>query len=187
MNETTLTQIENLHSNDKSAQNEAYYALMEATEQPVDWAYAVWDGLVRDLTDKDNHVRAIASQLLSNLAKSDPEKRILNDFEALLNVTYDERFVTARHCLQSIWKVGLAGDEQRALVMDGLEQRYHDSVDDKNTTLIRFDIIQDMRNLFDATGDETIHEKALELIEMEQDAKYRKKYAGVWKDLIPNR
>ncbi len=183
MDEIIRTHVENLHTRDKAAQNEAYYALMDATAQPVDWAYDVWDGLVTDLTDKDNHVRAIASQLLSNLAKSDPQKRIMTDFEALLNVTRDERFVTARHCLQSLWKIGTVGDAQRDLVMDGLERRYHDCVNEKNCTLIRHDIIQDLRNLYDATHDDAIKTKALALIEQETDAKYRKKYAGVWKDV----
>ena len=45
--------------------------------------------------------------MLANLTKSDPEKRILKDFDALLSVTKDERFVTARHTMQSIWKVAL--------------------------------------------------------------------------------
>jgi hypothetical protein len=32
-----------------------------------------------------------------------------------------------------------------------------------------------------AAGDEKAHEKALELIETEQDLKRRKKYAGLWR------
>lgn len=79
----------------------------------MDWAYAAWDELVAGLSDKDNHVRAISSQILANLAKSDPEKKILRDFDSLLGVTRDERFVTARHCMQSIWKVGAAGEDQQ--------------------------------------------------------------------------
>ena len=42
--------------------------------------------------------------------------RMLKDFDKLLAVTKDERFVTARHCLQSLWKVGAAGPEQRRTV-----------------------------------------------------------------------
>jgi hypothetical protein len=43
--------------------------------------------------------RAIAAQVLCNLAKSDPKNRMAKDFQALLNVTKDERFVTARRVL----------------------------------------------------------------------------------------
>jgi hypothetical protein len=131
---------------------------------------------------KDNHLRAIAAQLLANLAAySDPEKRIMNDFEALLNCTRDERFVTARHTLQSIWKTGIAGQEQRQLVVEGLARRFADCAAEKNCTLIRYDIAQGLRNLYNVTQGEAIREHALGLIETEPDLKYRKKYAAVWK------
>jgi hypothetical protein len=165
-------------------QNKAFSYLLEATEKPVDWAYEAWDGLVRGLSDKDNHVRAIATQLLAGLAKSDPEKRMLRDFDALLAVTRDERFVTARHCMQSIWKVGLAGKEQQQRLINGLERRFAECITEKNCTLIRYDILQGLRNLYDNVKDEQIREKALELIEREDDLKYRKKYASVWRGMI---
>jgi hypothetical protein len=47
--------------------------------------------------------------------------------------------------------------------------------------MIRVDIIEDYRKLYDAEPDESIRQLALELIEMEEDPKYRKKYAAVWK------
>jgi hypothetical protein len=66
------------------------------------------------------------------------------DFGALLKVTKDARFVTARHCLQSLWKVAAAGRQQQKLVVDGLAGRFRECA-------------------------------------AEKDAKYRKKYAGLWK------
>jgi hypothetical protein len=181
MDEVTRTNLTNLHSADRNLQNDAFFAILEATNQPVDWAYEVWDEMVASLRHKDNHVRAIAAQVLCNLAKSDPEKRMLRDFEALLAVTKDERFVTARHCLQALWKVGTAGKEQQQMVVTGLERGYHECISEKNCTLIRYDIIQDLRNLYDVVKDETIKEKALALIETETDLKYRKKYATIWR------
>jgi hypothetical protein len=62
-----------------------------------------------------------------------------------------------------------------------LASRFVDCLAEKNCTLIRYDIIQDLRHLYDETKDETIRDKALELIEAEQDLKYRKKYSGIWK------
>jgi hypothetical protein len=182
MDETTRQHLENLHSDDKGVQNDAFFAVLEATAQPVDWAYEVWDMLIADLSHKDNHRRAIAAQVLSNLAQSDPQARMLNDFDKLFNVTRDERFVTARHCLQSLWKVGAAGKPQQQRLMDALKQRYNECIAEKNCTLIRYDIIQSMANLYDAVKDENIRAKALALIETETDTKYRKKYAGVWKN-----
>lgn len=153
---------------------------MEETERPVDWAYEAWDELVDGLMHKDNHVRAIASQLLANLAKSDPKGRMFKDFDKLINIIKDEKFVTARHCLQNIWKVGLGGKNAQQLVLKGLEKRYHECVSEKNYKLIRYDILVSVRNLYNAATSSEIKEKALELIEVETDAKYKKKYAGVW-------
>ena len=178
---TIRSQLDNIGSEDGQIQNKAYLFLMEKTEKPVDWVYDVWDELVRDLAHKDNHVRAIASQLLANLAISDSQGRIFRDFGKLLDVTRDERFVTARHCLQSLWKVGLAGRKQQQLVLNGLEKRFKECVREKNTTLIRYDIIVDFRNLYNSVKDEAIKQKALELIEIEKDLKYKKKYNSVWR------
>ena len=183
MDDTTRAHIGNLHSADKQQQNEAFFALLAATDEPVDWAYEVWDMLIADLTHHDNHYRAIASQILCNLAKSDPDNRMLNDFPALLAVTKDERFVTARHCLQALWKVGAVGPAQRQMLMDGLAERFKTCGAEKNATLIRYDIIQGLRNLYDAVPDESIRSAALALIELETDAKYRKKYAAVWRSV----
>jgi hypothetical protein len=181
MDEHTQSALNNLWSKDKALQNEAFNRVLEATDSPVDWAYSVWDEMVRGLTDKDNHVRAIAAQVLCNLAKSDSEKRMLKDFPALLAVTKDERFVTARHCLQALWKVGVAGAQQQRLYIEGLEGRFNECIMEKNCTLIRYDIIQSLRNVYDVSKVEAIRDKALALIETEADLKYRKKYAGVWK------
>jgi hypothetical protein len=68
---------------------------------------------------------------------------LCRDFPALFDVVADERFVTARHALQAMWKVGL-------------------------------------RKLFDAVQDETIQVRAKALIELESDAKYKKKYSTLW-------
>ena len=159
MDEIIRTNLNNLRSEDRVLQNKAFFAILEATAEPVDWAYAAWDDLLADLRHKDNHVRAIAAQVLCNLAQSDPEKRMLQDFPALLAVTKDERFVTARHCLQALWKVGAAGREQQQLVVDGLAGRFQECAAEKNCTLIRYDIIQDLRNLYDVVKEEAIKKR----------------------------
>jgi hypothetical protein len=181
MDKIIRTSLDNLRSEDKELQNKAFFYLLETTDKPVDWAYEVWDEVVEGLSHKDNRVRAIAAQILCNLAKSDPKNRILKDFDALLAVTKDERFVTARHCLQSIWKVGAAGKKQQKKLVDGLEGRFRECITEKNCTLIRYDIIQGLRKLYDELKDETVREKALEMIETEEDLKYRKKYASLWR------
>ncbi len=83
--------------------------------------------------------------------------------------------------MQSIWKVGTAGQPQQQMLVDGLTRRFKECISEKNCTLIRYDIIQGLRNLYDVVKDEKIRDQALKLIDTEQDLKYRKKYAGVWK------
>lgn len=181
MNKTIRANVNNLWSEERAVQNQAFLYILKVTDKPVDWAYEVWDELIANLRHKDNHNRAIAAQVLCNLAKSDPKKRMLRDFPALLAVTRDERFVTARHCFQALWKVGVAGKKQRELLVSGLEGRYRECITEKNCTLIRYDIIQSLRTVYDAVKDEQVKAKALELIETEEDLKYRKKYATLWK------
>ena len=181
MDKKIRAQLDNILSEDGQVQFKAYDFLMKETEKPVDWAYEAWDELIGGLTHKDNHVRAIASQILANLGRSDPKGRMFKDFDKLLNVTKDERFVTARHCMQNIWKVGLGGKNAQQLVVKGLEKRFKECIKEKNGTLIRYDILVSLRNLYNATTSSEIKEKALELIELEKDLKYRKKYASVWK------
>lgn len=64
---------------------------------------------------------------------------------------------------------------------DGETGRFAECISEKNCTLIRYAIIQGLRNLYDEVQDERIKGKALELIETEEDLKYRKKYASVWR------
>ena len=182
MDDKTRTSLGHLGSGDKELQYQGYLHLLEVTQEPVDWSYDVWDDMVARLSHKDNHLRTIAAQILCNLARSDPDGRILKDFPAILAVTKDEKFVTARHSLQAIWRIGLAGaQQQQQMVVDGLAKRFQECVTEKNCTLIRYDIIQGFRNLYDETKNEALREVALGLIETEEDLKYRKKYASLWK------
>lgn len=182
MHDGVRSHFSQISSPDAQVRYQAFMALLDATDRPVDWAYEIWDELVQNLQHKDNHVRSIAAQLLANLAKSDPENRMVRDFDALLAVTRDERFVTALHALQAIWKVGSAGRPQQALVVGALSQRFRNCAAEKNCTLVRYDIIVGLKKLYDALHDQPIRELAFQLIEMEQDPKYRTKYSRAWRD-----
>lgn len=174
--------MDDLRSSDKDRQNRAFESLVEATRNaPVAWAYEVWDDLLATLTDGDNRQRSIAAQVLCNLSASDPKSRMVKDVGALLAVTKDERFVTARHCLQAIWKVGAAGEPQRKVLLKGLAVRFKECISEKNCTLIRYDILVALRRLYDAVRDERIRSLAEELMPLEEDLKYRKKYSAVWR------
>ncbi len=181
INKTAQNHITGLRSDNADSQNAAFDDLIKATEIPVDWAYDIWDGVLAALRHKNGRARSIAAQLLCNLAKSDPKNRMLKDIDALISVTRDEKFVTARHTIQALWKIGLAGAKQRALVLNRLAGRFADCAAEKNAPLIRYDILVGLRQLFDATHDAGIRDTALALIETEADAKYQKKYATVWR------
>lgn len=168
-------------SNDKQESYEAYLYILQVTEKQVDWAYEVWDDLLDGLTDKDNHQRSRSAQYLANLAQSDPENRMLTDLPRLWEVTKDEKFVTARHSLQSFWKVGLGGAEQRDKVMDYMVERFRNGTNEKNYTLVRFDLIQNMKNLYEQLKDEKIKHTAWNLIDTVEEEKYMKKYKQIWK------
>ncbi|QGH33805.1 hypothetical protein GI584_07135 [Gracilibacillus salitolerans] len=181
MDNTIKTYFTQLEEKDRNQQYEAYQHLIAEMKSEVDWAYDVWDQLVEDLTDNDAHKRSRAAQFLSYLAISDRENRILEDFEKVWQVTYDDKFVTARHTLQVIWRIGLAGEKQELLVIDALATRYKTCTDEKNYTLIRNDIIQNLHHFYLETQIENIKHIAMELIELENDPKYQKKYKKIWK------
>jgi hypothetical protein len=166
---------------DRDRQNAAYQSFLDATAEPVPWAHDVWDEVVANLAHRDNHNRAIAGQLLCNLAAHDTTERVLRDLPALVAVTRDERFVTARHVLKSLWRLGLAGEVQRRAVVAALDARYREAAAEKNGTLIRHDVVESLRKLHDAVADPEVEATARELIGLETDPKYRTKYAKHWR------
>ena len=169
-----------LWCDNRMRQGAAFQRILESTSQRVDWSYDVWDEVLKQLKDRNNRNRSIAAQVLCNLVRSDPSQRLLRDFPALFDVVTDERFVTARHALQAMWKVGCVGKEHQDLLVNALEKRFSDCVTHKNCTLIRYDILECLRKLFDAVRDETIRTRAGALIDLETDPKYRKKYQTLW-------
>jgi hypothetical protein len=173
--------LADLQSSEPDRQNKAFQFFLDATKEPVGWAYEVWDDFIALLKNGDNRQRAIAAQALCSLAKSDPRGRMRKDLGALLAVTKDDRFVTARHCLQSLWKIGVAGEEQQKALVEGLVKRFKECTSEKNGTLIRCDILESLRRIYDVTEDENLWTTALTLIELEQESKYKKKYSTLWR------
>lgn len=173
--------IQNLSGKDKDLQGESYRVLMKLTDKPVNFAYEIWGDLLEILKTGNNTGRSIAAQLLCNLAQSDTENRLDKDLPKLFEATKDEKFVTARHTLLSLWKIGIVNNHLLKKVLAGLEKRFKECINEKNCTLIRYDICCVLRKMFDVLSDETIHKTSLKLIETEQDLKYKKKYLTVWR------
>ncbi|MCP3031880.1 hypothetical protein LF817_11045 [Halobacillus sp. A1] len=183
MDAKTRTQFENLESKEKQTQYDAFTYIMEVSKVKVDWAYEVWDRLLEDLEHKDPHRGSRAAQFLVHLAISDPDERILGDFSKIWAVTKDPKFVTARHSLQAIWRIGLAGKKQKDLIMKHFESRFLFCIDEKNYTLTRLDIIEGLSKLYIERQEEDIKEKAQELIENVSEEKYKKKYSKLLKGM----
>ncbi|MET0462495.1 MAG: hypothetical protein ABW007_05060 [Chitinophagaceae bacterium] len=184
MDALTKKHLVNLHNTDANSRYESFQYLIKETQERVDWAYEVWNDLLKMLKDGDNHQRSIAAQLLSNLAKSDPEGRMKTDLDQLMEATKDEKFVTARHTLQSLWKPALVSPEMRDLVLTKLSERFRLSQNEKNHTLIRFDITEVLRKIYNSQRNEEVRKLSMELIGSEPDLKYQKKYMSVWTGLI---
>jgi hypothetical protein len=87
MEQATKQHLDNLRSNDPSQRYTSFQYIINLTQQPVAWAYEAWDKLLALLKSGDNHERAIGVQVLSSLAKSDPEQRMLKDIDKLMAVT----------------------------------------------------------------------------------------------------
>jgi ketosteroid isomerase-like protein len=169
-------------SSDRAVQGAAYQTLLAATESRVPWADDIWHDIVGGLGARDNRLRSICAQVLANLAAhSDPRARVLDDLDALAAVMADERFVTARHATQAFWKVGLGRDEQRRATVAALSRRFHDCADEKNTTLVRTDIITALAHLDGACPDANIEQIASDLISEEVHDTQRRKQTTAWK------
>ncbi|HEX7117416.1 MAG TPA: hypothetical protein VF212_01425, partial [Longimicrobiales bacterium] len=148
------------------------------------WAYEFWDRLLVDLTHRAGDRRAFAAQMLARLAISDPDGRMLKDFPKVAAVMKDEKTVTARHTLQSLWRVGLAGPKQKAMVLEALEQRFRECAQEKHGTLVRTDVVTALGRLSKATGDAAIEARVAALIDAEPDEKQRKKQRAAWRKAI---
>jgi hypothetical protein len=183
MDDLTHKHIQNLHlTDDADTRYESYKYVIAKIQEPVSWSYEVWNDMITMMQTGDNHQRSIAAQVLSGLAKSDPQQKMLKDVDHVFKVTHDERFVTARHALQSLWKIAVVSPELLKIVTSRLADRFNSAKKEKNGTLVRSDIIEVFKKIYDATQDEKVKHHALSLIEKEEDPKYRKKYLGFWKD-----
>jgi hypothetical protein len=173
--------LERLDSTDKDSRHKAFTELIQMTNKPVPWTYEAWDRLLGLAQHGDNHQRAIGVQMIANLTKSDAQNRILKDLNKLIKVTKVPMFVTARHSLLCLWKIGVKDAEHQRVVMAELTKRFKECTSEKNCTLIRYDIQTVMKRMYDAWEDEKVRSQALKLVELEIDAKYKKKYGTVWR------
>jgi hypothetical protein len=175
--------FQNLYNQNPEKRYIALQKIISLTTQPVDWVYMVWDDLL-ELTKKgDNHQRSIAVQIMSNLAKSDHNQKMLEDFGFLVAVTKDKNFITAKHSLNCLWKIGIVNEKFKRMVVLDMDKRFQECISERNYYLIRYNITVILRKMYDHLLEENLKLQSLSLIGLERENKFRKKYLSVWNDL----
>jgi hypothetical protein len=89
--------------------------------------------------------------------------------------------VTARHALQSIWRVGLAGPDRVELVLEALTKRFREGSSDKHPALVRTDVVASLGNLFRSTGDPRVVARVEKLLATERGEAARSRQRAAWK------
>lgn len=179
MDNELMRRFNELSSKDDNIRMEALHTILHMTDEKVDWVYEVWEDLLQKLVDENSYQRSIAIMVLCNLAKSDGENRMSEVINRLLSHTRDEKFITSRQCLQNVWKVAVVNPALKDKVIVHLEEQYINCTGDKHYNLIRQDIIQSLKFIFDADGDEMLLAKLQKLLQLENDLKNRKKYGQI--------
>ncbi|HVP21416.1 MAG TPA: hypothetical protein VMS73_06095 [Anaerolineaceae bacterium] len=179
MDRAMKEQYDLLSSTDDTTRMGALQTILKLTDQKVDWIYEVWDELFEKLKNENSFQRSIGIMVICNLAKSDTQDRLSDCLDLLLAHTQDESFITSRQCIQNIWKVAATGRQARDKILDLLEKRYRECTNEKHYNLIRADVIQSIRSIYDATKETTLLTKAQMLIIEEEEEKYRKKLMAI--------
>lgn len=173
MDPETRRLFDDLSAGDDKVRLEALRAVLELTAEKVVWADEVWDELAAKLEDRNSYQRSIGVMVLCNLAKSDAGGRLTGLLPLLLARTEDEKFITARQCLQNIWKVAAADASLREAVVERLEARFIGCAAEPHANLLRRDIIGSLQALYDATHDPAVLRRAQALTADEPPARRR--------------
>jgi len=183
MDKDVKRHFENLVSPDDKTRMTALDTVLNLTDQKVDWVYDVWDDLFEMLNHENSFHRSIAVKVICSLAKSDNEDRLSKSLDILLLHTKDDKFITSRQCIQSVWKVAVASRKSRKKILGHLEKRFRECSEEKHYNLIRTDIIQSIKFIYDTEKDDKLLTLAQTLIDEEKDVGYRKKYEAIlWGD-----
>ncbi len=164
-----------LESKDNNIRYEAFKELLQITEEKVSWIYDKWFVLVDKLSSDNSFQRSIGLMLLANLSKSDIDNRFGTIMDNYLEYFNDEKFITARQCVQNVWKIAITHEGNKKKIIQQLENAYQDNINlSKHANLFKQDIIGSMYQIYQHTKDGDIKKKIHSLIESEIDAKFVK-------------
>lgn len=166
--------FKNLTARDRQKQTDSYNRLLEITQEPVVWSYDYWDKLEQDLSSTNGNDQLRAVELLSNLAISDPKRRMFETFDKIKQVTESDTATTQREAMTYIWRIALAGKKQQDMVEEYLLKRYHNEKNEKLTKMLKTNILVSLKKIALSINDEDFSERLEILINEETDLKQYK-------------
>jgi hypothetical protein len=168
-----------LSSKEDDKRFNALTTIMEITESKVEWFDQKYEELIDKINDVNSYQRSIGLMVLCNLAKSDRHNKLSIHVEEIVKHIKDEKFITSRQCIQSIWKLAVINNENKAKIAKALSKRFIECEDENHANLIRLDIIGSLKKMNDEKNDVKIQNRIDELIGMEKNDKNRKQYLKV--------
>lgn len=126
-------------------QTQLYQALMQLTENKINDRDMLWGLAAEYAQHKNNHLRSIGGQLICRLVVANDEAETFFKYDSVLKaVTHDEKFVTSRHTIRSLWYVSLGSEAHFKWYIEYLKSRLIESFSEKNGTMVRMDIFEGM-------------------------------------------
>jgi hypothetical protein len=172
--------FQTLESKDNNARYEAFKELFQLTEQEVDWIYDYWQILVDKLSSENSFHRSIGLLLLANLTRSDSEDRFSEIVGRYLTFLDDEKFITARQCLQNVWRIAVNKKAHRFAIEGALKSTYSGSIHlERNPNLIKQDVIFSLAKIAEFYKDESLNNEIESMILKETDKKTIKGIKGI--------
>jgi hypothetical protein len=165
----------------KSAKDDERYSalteLLSITEEKVPWFDEYREALAAKLTDENSYQRSIGAMLLANLAKSEGKKGEFGKLlPGLMRLVDDEKFITERQYLQSVWKVALVDPAYKKKIVAQLESEFAACAAKKHANLLRLDIVAGLAKIMGGTGEAGMRREIEALIATEEGERDRKKY-----------
>jgi glycyl-tRNA synthetase beta subunit len=167
--------FENLSSKDDKVRYPSFKAVHAETNNEVLWIYDKWPQLVEKLSSDNSFQRSIGALLLLNLVKSDKENKVYQIIDKLINVAEDEKFITARLCLQNLWKAAIKNPDLLKKVSEFLETTYYENVHlNSHANLIKQDAFLSLTEIYKKTGDAKVKTIIDNIFNTETDEKIKK-------------
>lgn len=158
----------------------AFKKIHEMTNKKVKWIYDKWFVLIEKTNSENSFQRSIGLTLLANLAKSDTENRFEKIIDDYLKHFDDEKFITARLCIQNVWKIAVANKKLLKKIIGNLESSYSENSHlNTHANLIKQDIIGSLAKISVLGKNKNAAELIESFIENENDIKFQKALRGV--------